>query len=78
VPLSPAEIRELRGARTRRAFARQLGVSLATVYLWEAGRMRPSAENLARLRRLIGKLRAIGGRARSVLRRRNRTRPAKS
>ncbi len=48
--LAPREIRELRGSRTRKAFARQLGVSTATVYLWEAGRMRPSAPNLARLR----------------------------
>ena len=50
VALQPEEIRELRGPRTRRAFALQLGVSTATVYLWEAGRMRPSAPNLARLR----------------------------
>ena len=78
MPLSPAEIRELRGARTRRAFAGQLGVSLATVYLWEAGRMRPSSANLARLRGLVGKLKAIGGRARGVLRRGKRARPAKS
>ena len=77
-PLSPAEIRELRGARTRKAFARQLGVSLATVDLWEAGRMRPSSANLARLRRLVGTLKAIGGRARGVLRRRIRPRAAKS
>jgi len=69
VPLSPGEIRDLRGPRSRTAFARQLGVSVATVYLWEAGRMRPSAANRARLLRLVGKVKAIGGRARGVLRR---------
>ena len=52
-PLSPAEIRELRGTKTRKAFARHLGVSVATVYLWEAGRMRPSPPNLARLRAVV-------------------------
>ena len=52
-PLAPGEIRELRGARTRKAFARQLGVSVATVYLWEAGRMRPSPPNLSRLRAAV-------------------------
>lgn len=55
VALSPAEIRELRGARTRKAFARHLGVSTATVYLWEAGRMRPSPPNLARLRAVVAR-----------------------
>jgi DNA-binding transcriptional regulator YiaG len=55
VPLTPDEIRELRGARTRRAFARHLGVSAATVYLWEAGRMRPSPPNLARLRAAVSR-----------------------
>lgn len=69
VPLSPAEIRDLRGPRTRRAFARQLGVSTATVYLWEAGRVRPSPDNRARLRRLLGRVKAVGGRARIALRR---------
>ena len=62
VPLTAAEIRDLRGTRTRKAFARQLGVSVATVYLWEAGRKRPSAPNLSRLRRLVGRVKAIGGR----------------
>jgi DNA-binding transcriptional regulator YiaG len=55
--LSPREIRELRGARTRRAFAQHLGVSAATVYLWEAGRMRPSPPNLARLRAALARWR---------------------
>ena len=62
VPLSAAEIRDLRGPRTRREFAHQLGVSVASVYLWEAGRRRPSAANLSRLRRLVGRVKAIGGR----------------
>ena len=53
VALTADEIRELRGGRPRKAFARQLGVSVATVYLWEAGRMRPSPPNLARLRRAL-------------------------
>lgn len=69
MPLSPAEIRDLRGPRTRKAFARQLGVSVATVYLWEAGRKRPSAPNLTRLRRLFGRVKSMGGRAKSALRR---------
>lgn len=77
VPLTPAEIRDLRGPRTRQAFARQLGVSVATVYLWEAGRMRPSAPNLHRLGRLVARVKAMGGRARSVLRR-TRARPSRS
>jgi transcriptional regulator with XRE-family HTH domain len=77
VPLSPAEIRELRGPRTRDAFARQLGVSVATVYLWEAGRMRPSAANLARLRGFVGRVKAMGGRARGAIRR-SRARRARS
>ncbi len=68
LPLSAAEIRELRGGRTRKAFARQLGVSAATVYLWEAGRMRPSPANLTRLRRLLSRARSLPGRARVVLR----------
>ena len=78
VPLSPAEIRDLRGPRTRKAFAQQLGVSVATVYLWEAGRMRPSAANVTRLRRLVGRVKAIGGRARGALRARSRARDSGS
>ena len=62
VPLSAAEIRHLRGPRSRREFARHIGVSVATVYLWEAGRRRPSAPNLSRLRRLLGRVKAIGDR----------------
>ena len=62
VPLTASEIRDLRGTRTRKAFARHLGVSVATVYLWEAGRRRPSAPNLSRLRRLVVRVKAIGGR----------------
>lgn len=57
VPLTPAEIRDLRGPRTRAAFARDLGVSVATVYMWEVGRMRPSTPNLTRLRQLVNVLR---------------------
>jgi DNA-binding transcriptional regulator YiaG len=68
MPLSPAEIRELRGSRTRLAFARQLGVSTATVYFWEAARRRPSPPNLARLMRLVARARALGGRTRTMLR----------
>ncbi len=62
VPLSAGEIRDLRGLRSRKDFARHLGVSVATVYLWEAGRRRPSAPNLSRLRRLVGRVKALGGR----------------
>ena len=78
VPLSPSEIRALRGPRTRRAFSRQLGVSIATVYLWEAGRGRPSAANHGRLRRLVGRVKALGGRARRALRARTTRRKNRS
>ena len=54
-PLAPEEIRELRGPRTRQVFARQLGVSTATVYLWEVGRVRPSAPSLSRLRSVVAR-----------------------
>ena len=40
--------------------------------------MRPSSANLEHLRRLVGTLKAIGSRARGVLRRRTRPRAAKS
>jgi DNA-binding transcriptional regulator YiaG len=60
--LAPGEIRELRGPRTRKAFARQLGVSVATVYLWEAGRMRPSPANLSRLRAAVARALRRGSR----------------
>lgn len=69
VPLSPAEIRDLRGPRTRKAFARQLGVSVATVYLWEVGRMRPSRPNAARLRAVLARAKSVGGRAKGALKR---------
>jgi DNA-binding transcriptional regulator YiaG len=70
LPLSAAEIRELRGGRTRTDFARTLGVSAATVYLWEAGRMRPSPGNRARLRRLLARAKTMGV---TALRRRRAT-----
>ena len=70
LPLTAAEIRELRGARTRKDFARNLGVTVATVSLWEAGRMRPSPGNRARLAGLLARARTLGGRARRTLRRR--------
>jgi DNA-binding transcriptional regulator YiaG len=68
LPLTAAEIRELRGGRSRKDFARSLGVTAATVYLWEAGRMRPSPPNRARLAALLSRARALGGRARRTLR----------
>ena len=64
VALSAAEIRELRGGRPRKAFARQLGVSVATVYLWEAGRVQPSLASRARLRRLVARAAALARRVR--------------
>ena len=70
LPLTAAEIRELRGGRSRKAFARQLGVSAATVYLWEAGRMRPSPRNRTRLSGLLARASRLGSRARGRLRRR--------
>lgn len=49
--LSPQQIRAVRGARSRRAFAEVLGVSANSIFLWETGRARPRGVNLARLAR---------------------------
>ena len=49
--MSPLQIRAARGARSRRAFAEILGVSANSIFLWETGRARPRAVNLARLDR---------------------------
>lgn len=50
--ISPAAVRSLRArlAMTREQFARYLGVSPGSIFLWESGRARPRAASLARLR----------------------------
>ena len=54
--VSPAAVRALRArlGMTREQFARYLGVSPGSIFLWESGRARPRAANLARLRRAQG------------------------
>jgi DNA-binding transcriptional regulator YiaG len=52
--MSPAAVRSLRSGTgaTREQFARQLGVSPGSIFLWETGRARPRAASLARLRQV--------------------------
>ena len=57
-PLGPAEIRALRGGRTRAAFASEVGVTPLTVYRWElpdgaSQARRPRGAELERLRSLL-------------------------
>lgn len=51
--LSPAAIRTLRArlGMTREQFARYLGVSPGSIFLWESGRARPREASVARLRK---------------------------
>jgi Sigma-54 interaction domain len=56
--LSYAEIRQLRGERTRAAFAAELGVDPQTIYRWE---LEPSSPQSRRPRgKMLAKLRALG------------------
>lgn len=52
----PAAVRALRARleMTREQFARYLGVSPGSIFLWESGRARPRATSLARLRKAKG------------------------
>ena len=52
----PAAVRALRArlGMTREQFARYLGVSPGSIFLWESGRARPRATSLARLRKAQG------------------------
>ena len=52
----PAAVRALRSRleMTREQFARYLGVSPGSIFLWETGRARPRAASLARLRKAQG------------------------
>ena len=52
----PAAVRALRArlGMTRERFARYLGVSPGSIFLWETGRARPRAASLARLREAQG------------------------
>ncbi len=54
--VSPAGVRALRArlGLTREHFARYLGVSPGSIFLWESGRARPRAASLARLRKAQG------------------------
>lgn len=63
--MSPAAVRALRSrsGMTREQFARQLGVSPGSIFLWETGRARPRAASLARLRKATAsRTRAARGR----------------
>jgi DNA-binding transcriptional regulator YiaG len=62
--VSPAAVRALRArlSMTREHFARYLGVSPGSIFLWESGRAQPRAANLARLRKAQG---ARGGRGKT-------------
>ena len=52
--MSPAAIRALRArlGMTREQFARYLGVSPGSIFLWESGRARPREASVARLRKV--------------------------
>jgi DNA-binding transcriptional regulator YiaG len=69
----PAAVRALRSrlGMTRERFARHLGVSPGSIFLWESGRARPRAASLARLRKAQGG--APGGKAGATRRRRRTT-----
>jgi DNA-binding XRE family transcriptional regulator len=73
----PAAIRALRARldMTREQFARFLGVSPGSIFLWESGRARPRAASLARLRKAQGA--AKPGAARRAAPRASRTRAAR-
>jgi DNA-binding transcriptional regulator YiaG len=54
--VKPTEVRALRSrlGMTRERFARHLGVSPGSIFLWETGRARPRAGSAARLRKAGG------------------------
>ena len=54
--VTPAEVRDLRAKRgmTRERFARHLGVSPGSIFLWETGRSTPRAASAERIRREKG------------------------
>jgi DNA-binding XRE family transcriptional regulator len=54
--MKPSAVRALRArlGMTRERFARTLGVSPGSIFLWETGRARPRATSLARLGKLGG------------------------
>ena len=63
--IRPAAVRALRArlGMTREQFARYLGVSPGSIFLWESGRARPRANSLARLRKAQGGAKASRTRA---------------
>jgi DNA-binding transcriptional regulator YiaG len=64
--VSPAAVRALRSrmGMTREAFARHLGVSPGSIFLWETGRSRPRAASAARLRQASSSSRRRAARGR--------------
>jgi transcriptional regulator with XRE-family HTH domain len=58
LPRQPNFARYLRNARIERGLtqaevARQVGVSVVSIYLWETGKTRPRAENLSALCKVL-------------------------
>ena len=64
----PAAVRALRArlGMTREQFARYLGVSPGSIFLWESGRARPRATSLARLRKAQGGAKTRASRTRAA------------
>lgn len=74
--VSPAAVRALRArlGMTREQFARYLGVSPGSIFLWESGRARPRAASLARLRKAQG---GPASREKTAARGRRKVRPSR-
>ena len=80
--IRPAAVRALRArlGMTRERFARHLGVSPGSIFLWESGRARPRPSSLARLRKAQPGPSRGGGKAGATRRRKpraSRTRAAR-
>lgn len=52
---SPPDLKDLRGKRTLEEFGGILGVAKNTVWRWEAGRVRPSEDQMKKLNELAAK-----------------------
>lgn len=74
----PAAVRALRArlGMTREQFARYLGVSPGSIFLWESGRARPRPASLARLRKAQGE--SARGRGKSGAPRRGRPKASRT
>ena len=58
MPRKPSLSRHFRNARIERGLtqaevARQVGVSVVSIYLWETGKTRPQAQNLSALCKVL-------------------------